>query len=69
MEAEQRWRWVYRDPATGRIRTDGHMTEDEASRFPDAVRIPDRGRYASDGALNFRETNPGHFPSNHAPRD
>ena len=40
MQHDPVWRWVYRDPVTGRIRTDGLMTEREAERYPGAMRIP-----------------------------
>ena len=40
MQQQQVWRWVFRDPVSGRIRTDGRMTAQEAARYPGAMRIP-----------------------------
>ena len=57
------WRWVFRDPVTGRIRTDGRMTEREAARYPGAMRVPGVGldpRYP-DERVDFEDTQAGSF--------
>ena len=63
MQQDQLWRWVYRDPTTGRIRTDGHMTELEAMRFPGAMRIPGFGSRprAASNSPDFQDTQAGTF--------
>lgn len=63
MQQEQSWRWVYRDPVTGRIRTDGRMTEHEAACYPGAMRIPEFGSHprSTDGAPDFVDTQAGAF--------
>lgn len=59
------WRWVYRDPETGRIRTDGRMTEHEATHYPGAMRIPGSGPgprpRAVDDVTDFEDTLAGAF--------
>ena len=63
MRQELLWRWVYRDPVSGRLRTDGRMTEGEAARYPGAMRIPGFGwcRPASEPRTDFEDTQAGTF--------
>lgn len=61
MKLVEYWRWRYRDAETGRIcRTMFQLTAEEASKYPEAVRI--------DGSMLLREveddavdTTPGVF--------
>ncbi len=56
-------RWVFRDPVTGRIRTDGRMTEREAARYPGAIRIPgfDRSPQGHAKRSDFEDTQAASF--------
>ena len=41
MKQVEYWRWRYRDPQTGRVcRTMFQLTAEEASKYPEAERIP-----------------------------
>ena len=57
------WRWVFRDPVSGRILTDGRMTEREAARYPGAMRIAGVGRdpRCADERVDFEDTQAGSF--------
>ena len=52
------WRWVFRDSASGRIRT-----EREAARYPNAMPIPGFGRSprSLDERADFEDTQAGSF--------
>ena len=64
-QADQRkvWRWVFRDPVTGRNRTDDRMMEREAARYPGAMRVPGVGRdpRCPDERKDFEDTQAGSF--------
>ena len=63
MRQELLWRWVYRDPVSGRLRTDGRMTEGKAARYPGAMRLLGfgLGRPAPDPRTDFEDTQAGTF--------
>lgn len=54
MKQVEYWRWRYRDPQTGRVcRTLFQLTVEEATRYPEAERIP--------GSMLLREVDDGTF--------
>ena len=71
MQQQQVWRWVFRDPVSGRIRTDCRMTPQEAARYPGAMRIPAllRSPRSPHEPNDFEDTQAGAFHTTSAPID
>ena len=71
MQKQQVWRWAFRDPASGRIRTDGRMSELEAARHPGAMPIPAllRSPRSPHEPNDFEDTQAGACHTTSAPID
>ena len=71
MQKQQVWRWLFRDPVSGRTRTDGRMTALEAACYPGAMRIPALGRSprSPHEPSDFEDTQAGTFHTTSAPID
>ena len=66
MQKQQVWRWAFRDPVSGRIRTDGRMSELEAARYPGALLRSPRSPHEPN---DFEDTQAGAFHTTSAPID
>ena len=68
MQQQAIWRWVFRDPVTGRIRTDGRMIEREAARYPGAMRVSGFGGSprSPNERSDFEDTQAGSFQTRDA---